>query len=164
MSWYVLHLRSNSEKKVAEACRVNDIPYYLPLREETKIYQRRKVIVQIPLFRGYVFANVEPENRIHILRTNHVLRFLDPGNEGDLLHEIEQIRLALQVDPKLKASVALHEGARVRIKSGSFMGIEGVMQSVKGQYRVRLNVELVGQAVTLDVDRDYLEILVDASD
>ncbi len=159
MSWYVLHLRPRSEKKVAEVCQAYGMEHYLPLREETKIYQRRKVTVHKPLFSGYLFAFVTPDTRIYLQRTNHIIRFLEPGREEDLLRELEQIRLALEADPKLEAAAELSEGCRVRIKGGPFMGIEGVLQSVRGKTQVRLNVEMIGQSVTLDVDRALLEYI-----
>lgn len=163
MSWYVLHLRPRTEKKVAEVCQASGIDHYLPLREETKIYQRRKVTVRKPLFSGYLFADVTPDNRIHVQRTNHVLSFLVPGSEEDLLRDLEQIRMALEADPRLEADAEFVEGSRVRIKGGPFMGIEGVLQSIRGKSKVRLNVQMIGQSVTLDVDRSLLE-LVDGGD
>lgn len=162
MGWYVLHLRPRSEKKVAEVCHAFGIEYYLPLREETKIYQRRKVTVQKPLFSGYLFAAVTPESRIYLQRTNHILSFLDPGNEEDLLKELQQIRRALEADPRLEADALLTTGHHVRITGGPFMGIEGVLQSYRGKSKVRLNVELIGQSVTLDVDRALLEVIDDS--
>jgi transcriptional antiterminator RfaH len=157
MSWYVLHLRPRSEKKVAEVCQAYGMEHYLPLREETKIYQRRKVTVRKPLFSGYLFAAVTPDTRIYLQRTNHIIRFLEPGSEENLLRDLAQIRLALEADPRLEADASLTEGGRVRIKGGPFMGIEGVLQSVRGKTQVRLNVEMIGQSVTLDVDRALLE-------
>lgn len=161
MAWYVLHLRPRCEKKVAEVCQAHGLEYYLPLREETKIYQRRKVTVRKPLFDGYLFASVSLENRIYLLRTNHIVNFLTPGSEEELLRDLQQIRLALEVDPKLEADHAFREGRRVRIRGGAFMGIEGVLQSLRGRSQVRLHVDMIGQSITLDVDRDLLEFIDD---
>ena len=58
--WHVLHVKPRTEKKVAEFCELRRVLPYLPLREETKIYQRRKVTVQKPAFPGYVFARSNP--------------------------------------------------------------------------------------------------------
>lgn len=46
------------------------------------------------------------------------------------------------------------------IKAGPFMGIEGVVDSLKSnRTTVRLNVEMVGQAVALEIEVAYLELL-----
>lgn len=157
MSWYVLYLRPRTEKKVAWVCQVNRVVYYLPLREETKIYQRRKVTVQKPLFSGYLFASLGPDDRLCLQRTNHILQILTPSDEDALIRDLAQIRLALEADPKLEASAAFRSGRRVRIKGGPFMGVEGVLGTLRGKTQVRLNVEMIGQSVALDVDRDLIE-------
>jgi transcriptional antiterminator RfaH len=159
MSWHVLHLRSRSEKRVAELCAVRGLEYYLPLRSETKIYQRRKVTVEKPMFPGYFFVSFEPDDRVHLLQTNHVISVLVPSSEAVLVSQLDQVRLALSVDPCLGAVEALREGRRVRILGGAFMGVEGVVESARNSGTVRLNVELIGQAVAVDIDRDYVELL-----
>jgi len=142
-------------------CRVHGVDHYLPLREETKIYQRRKVTVLLPLFKGYVFIDDNPERRIHLHRTNHIIRWMRPGNDAVLRDQLEQIRLALQADPRLEGPVAFRHGRRMRIKGGVFMGIEGVVGICRGKSKVRLNVEMIGQSVALDVDADLIEFIDD---
>ena len=39
------------------------------------------------------------------------------------------------------------------------MGIEGIVSSIKGTNKVRLNVDMIGQAIAVEVDREYLEVL-----
>ncbi len=158
MSWFVLHLRPRSEKKVAQACEANGLEYFLPLRAETKIYQRRKVTVKKPLFPGYIFVAFEPQQRETLLRTNHVVRILTPASEQFLLFQLDQIRKALEVDETLGTASAITKGRQVRIKGGPFMGVEGVVVVSDKPGVVRLNVEMIGQAVTVEVDRDYIEV------
>ena len=155
--WHVLHVRPRCEKKIAEHCLVHRVEHYLPLREETKVYQRRKVTVQKPVFPRYVFVTFNAEERASVLRSHHVVRILDVLDQQRLLGELEQVRLALTVDPTLKACEALERGRRVRIEGGPFQGLEGVVQSIKGRTRVLLNVEMIGQAVAVEADYDLLE-------
>lgn len=161
MNWHVLHLRPRSEKKVASICVLHGIEHFLPLREETKIYQRRKVTVYKPLFSGYLFAAFAPDQRVLLQRTNHLIRILLPDDEAGLLHDLEQIRLALAADPRLEADGAYREGRRIRIKAGPFGGIEGILATTRGKAQIRLNVEMIGQSVALDVDRALIEFLDD---
>jgi transcription antitermination factor NusG len=158
MSWHVLHLRPRSEKKTAEYCRKHGLTFFLPLREETKIYQRRKVKVQKPVFPGYLFASFDRDGRLSLLRTNNLVRILTPDSEAHLLFELDQIRRALAVDPTLGACAALKRGRHVRIIGGPFRGIEGIVSAVRQSSKVRLNVDMIGQAVAVDVDKEYLEL------
>lgn len=156
-TWHVLHVRPRCEKKVAEYGRNRGMEIYLPLREETKIYQRRRVTVQKPLFPSYVFAVFAPDQRVTLLKGNQIVRIMDVEDQDRLVRELDQVRKALHVDPTLGACESFTRGKRVRITSGPFMGLEGVVSTVRGQSRVLLNVEMIGQAVALEVDMIQLE-------
>ncbi|MDD4870659.1 MAG: UpxY family transcription antiterminator [Kiritimatiellae bacterium] len=159
MSWIVLYLKPRCEKKVAEYCRIQGIDHYLPLRTETKIYQRRKVIVEKPVFPGYFFVTTDPKERLGLLKTNNIVRTLVPANEEQFLFDLEQVRKALMVDPTLGSCAALERGKRVRITGGPFMGVEGMVSMMKGKSKVCLNVDMIGRAVAVEVDREFLEVL-----
>jgi len=159
MNWHVLHLRPRCEKKTAGHCRAHGLTFYLPLRRETKVYQRRKVTVEKPVFPGYLFASFDRDGRLALLKTNNVVRILTPTSDRSLLHELAQIRKALTVDPALTPCAALRRGRRVRVMTGPFQGIEGTVDALKSRTKVRLNVQMIGQAVSLEVDREFLELL-----
>jgi transcriptional antiterminator RfaH len=157
VDWHVIHVRPRCEKKLAEYCKVHDFPHYLPLRSETKVYQRRKVHVLKPVFPGYVFTAYDQERRVDLLKSNHVVRVIEVQAQSTFLDELGQVRRALEVDETLGACEAFTEGRQVRITSGSFQGIEGRVQKVKGGTRVILNVDMIGQGVALDVAMHELE-------
>ena len=157
MNWHVLYLRPRCEKKMAGYCEILGLNHYLPLRSETKVYQRRKVTVDKPVFPGYVFVAFDREGRLALLKTNLVVRVLETRKQRALLHQLAQIRKALAVDPTLGAGTALSRGRRVRITGGPFQGVEGMVATLKGTAKILLNVEMIGQGVALEVDRDFLE-------
>lgn len=159
MSWQALHVKPRCEKKVAQHCVRLGLTYYLPLRSETKIYQRRKVTVEKPLFPGYVFAGFDQDQRVELLKTNQIVRLLEPVHPRLLLYQLAQIRRALRADPRLETLAGIKPGRQVRIKAGPFMGVDGTIASVKGVERVVLNVDMIGQAVVVEVDRACIEVL-----
>jgi transcriptional antiterminator RfaH len=156
-TWCVLHVRPRCEKKLVEHCHILGAERYLPLRSETKIYQRRKVTVEKPVFPGYVFVGVDRVQRLGLLKTNLIVRILETEDEAALLNELDQVRKALQVDPSLGADAAIAHGRAVRITGGPFMGIEGWVEEVRGHNKVRLNVDMIGRAIVVEVAREYLE-------
>lgn len=158
MSWHVLYLRPRCEKKMAEHSRLLKLDHYLPLRVETKIYQRRKVTVRKPVFPGYIFIAFDAEGRAALMKTNNIVRIMEPDRQDVFLYELDQVRKALAVDETLSSCKALKRGTVVRITSGPFMGVEGRVDNVKGIAKVRLNVDLIGQAVVVEVNREFLEI------
>jgi len=157
--WHVLHVRPRCEKKMVEHCTILRIKHYLPLRSETKVYQRRKVTVEKPVFPGYFFACFDDDGRLGLLKTNTIVRILNVPSQRELLHELAQVRKALAVDPSLGTCEALKKGCLIRIRSGPFQGVEGLVESLKANMKVCLNVEMIGQAIAVEVDRGMVEII-----
>lgn len=156
-TWYVLHVKPRCEKKASEYGTRHALLFELPLREETKIYQRRKVTVHKPVFPGYVFARFAPSAKTEVLKSNMIVRILAVDDQPKFERELEQIRVALSVDPTLDACAAFQAGKRVSIRSGPFQGLEGVVQVVKGRTKVVLNVEMIGRALAVEVGMEMLE-------
>ncbi len=159
MGWNVLYLKPRTEKKLAEYAQGLSLEHYLPLRSETKIYQRRKVTVEKPVFPGYCFVCFDARGRRELLQSNLIVRILEPADETRLLHELDQVRKALAVDPTLNACSALPKGTFVRIRSGPFAGLEGVVAEWRSPIRVLLNVELINRAVAVETDPALLDVL-----
>ena len=157
--WHVLHVRPRCEKKIAKYCDSTNLEHYLPLRTEHKVYQRRKVDVLKPLFPGYVFAKFNAFQRILVFKSQQIVRILQVKDQASLIDELSQIRKALEINPCLNACSAVERGTLVRIISGPFQGMEGMVATLKDQTRVVLNVDIIGKGVPLETDLDILERL-----
>lgn len=157
LPWHVLYVKPRCEKKMAVYCANVGIECDLPVREETKIYQRRKVTVKKPVFPGYIFLRYLPKDKLVVLKSNLVVRFLEVDNQYEFYKELLQIRHALAIDPTLDASAAFQAGRRVLIKSGPFQGVEGIVQVVKGRTKVVLNIDIIGRAIAVEVGMELLE-------
>jgi transcription antitermination factor NusG len=157
--WHVLYVRARTEKRIAALCKARNLPTDLPLRQETKIRKGRKIKVEQPVFPGYVFAALNHAARDELFRTGNLLRVMEPTNTETMLRELHQVHKALSADPSLRRCTMLTRGTEVRITTGPFMGVEGKVFSLKGRTRVRLNVEMIGQAVEVTVDKDLLELI-----
>lgn len=156
-TWLIAHTRPRCEKQVAAFCAARLMEHYLPLRREIKIYQRRKVTVHKPLFAGYVFARMDHEQRLLLLRGGHIARLLPVPDQEQLVFELRQVRRALDADPFLVACRVIKQGARVRITTGPFQGLEGIVEEIKGGVRVVLNVEFINRGVPVEVELGMLE-------
>jgi transcriptional antiterminator RfaH len=155
--WYVLHVKPRCEKKMAEYCVINRLKHDLPLREETKVYQRRRVTVHKPVFPGYVFIAFNDDQKLTVLKSNIIVHILNVVDQDKLVHELAQIDQALAVDPTLDACAAFQVGKLVTIRSGPFQGLEGVVQLVRGKTKVVLNVEMIGRALAVEVPVELLD-------
>ena len=158
--WHVLHVRSRCEKKMQDFAQAAGLKNYLPLRLESKIYQRRKVKVSKPVFPGYFFVSFNNEGRVAMLKTNSIVRIIPAANQDRLLFELDQVSKALSVDETLGAADMFEKGKHAKITGGPFQGIEGVIGDVS-QYprKIWLNVEMIGRSVPVAVEPEYLEII-----
>ncbi len=155
--WHVAHVKPRCEKKIAEYCLGHGVQHDLPLREETKIYQRRRVTVQKPVFPSYCFLRYAAGQRAEVLKSNLIVRLIPVLDQAQLVRDLEQIHQALHVDPTLDACAAFKAGRRVVVRSGPFRGLEGVVQVVRGKTRVVLNVEMIGRGLAVEAEMSILE-------
>lgn len=158
-NWKVLFVKPRAEKKVSEYCTLYNIPFYLPLREKTRVVQRRKITVQLPVFPGYVFAKFPASQRLPLQQTNLVVRILEPLHPRRMLRDLIMVRRALKADPALKPAKHLTQGRPVRIVAGPFQGVEGRVARMSGTLKVVLNIDMIGQAVSVTAEVDQVETL-----
>ncbi len=156
-NWKVLFVKPRTEKKVTEYCQLYEIPFYLPLREKTRVLQRRKITFHLPVFPGYVFVKLQPSMRLPLLQTNLLVRILEPSQPRRLLRDLVMVRRALRVNPTLATTKPLTKGRMVRIVSGPFMGVEGRVARLAGPLKVVLNVDLIGQAISVTAEAGQIE-------
>ena len=158
-NWKVLFVKPRAEKKVSEYCALYNIPFYLPLRENTRVIQRRRVTTLLPVFPGYVFAKFSPGQRLLLLQTNLLVRILEPMQPRRMLRDLIMVRRALRADPALKPAKHLAKGQLVRIVSGPFQGVEGRVDRLSGTLKVVLNIDMIGRAVAVTAETDQVEVL-----
>lgn len=83
--WYVLHVKPRTEKKVLAYLERCAAWRYLPLLTKEKRVQRRKIRTELPLFPGYVFARMNPEQRLTMMKTNLIVRVIEVALSLDIL-------------------------------------------------------------------------------
>ena len=159
--WLVLHVKPRTEKKVMFWLAHYECPRYLPTYTKVRKVQRRKVRTELPLFPGYVFTCLTPEQRVLMLRTNLLVRTIPVPNPRELVHQLRQISRVLKV-PSLemkKLSYTFRAGDYVRIKAGSLHGTEGYVKYDGDQAHICLNVEILGAAVEVAISPADIEKL-----
>jgi transcription antitermination factor NusG len=73
------------------------------------------------------------------------------------LGEIDPIRRATETSLRIEPYPFLRYGDRVRVKSGPFEGIEGILVLKKNLYRLVLSVELLGRSAAMEIDGSVVE-------
>lgn len=160
--WTVAHVRTRCEKMVASFATRHGIMHYLPLRRRVKRYQRRNVETWLPMFNGYLFVRLGEGDHELLTQCHRVIRFfqMSPEREARLLADLQSVRmleLAAQASMVVVVSPELAPGRSVLINSGPFRGIRGIVMRRKDATRVTVNVEMLGQSVSAELDVGELE-------
>ena len=158
--WQVLQVNTNCEKKVAQHLAARSLEHYLPLYCERSQWSDRVVPLERPLFTGYVFARFSPQARLSVVGTPGVLRLLGSG-ERDMVSaaEINRIREGLASGSLLRPHHGLSLGTRVRVRSGVFQGVEGVVTEMRRQCKVVIALAAIQQFFSLELEIGDLEVL-----
>ena len=156
-TWYVLHVKPRTEKAVNDRLAILRVFHYLPLfRKETKV-QRRKVVRFLPVFPGYVFTRLHPEERMAIFRTQHIVRTIEVTDPRRMIHQLRQVEHASRLPTDLKLVESFAEGEYVKVVSGPLRGLEGQVKRVGAQTSLVLTVDILGRALAASVAPGDLE-------
>ena len=103
----------------------------------------------VPLFGSYVFMCGGEEQRYRAMTTNCVSRCLVVPDSGRLVEDLRQIRRLIQADVPLTPESRIQPGTRVRVRSGSLLGVEGVVVRRQNKERLLVAVRFLQQGASL---------------
>lgn len=158
--WYAVFTSPRHEKRVAQYLTQREIEHYLPLyRSPRKWRNGLKVVLDLPLFPGYIFIRISRAARVRVLEVPGVLTIVG-GTAGEMAPlpeaEVDALRSGLHLRQS-EPHPLLTVGQRARIRSGALAGLEGVVVRKKNSLRVVLTMDLIMQSIAVEVDGDELE-------
>lgn len=157
--WYVIRTKSRREKQLADFAKLCEITYYLPQLEVVHRYNYRQVTFTKPMFSGYVFAMISPRERESLSITGLTAGFIKVIDERELLDELLYIYEGKKRKAGFEHAVWLSEGLEVEIVSGPLKGMHGVVENHQKINEVRLQVNILRQAVMVKVNPKDVKIL-----
>lgn len=155
--WYALWVRANREFKVRDSLATVGIGSFLPTWPETVQWSDRKTTINRPLFPGYVFARMSPEERHEALHMSGVIQFLPNSFKPEPIDvsELENVRAVMASTLEFLAC-DFHAGELVTIDSGPLAGVSGVVVKTKGSLRVVVSIEILRRSISVALDADTL--------
>jgi transcription termination/antitermination protein NusG len=157
--WFVLRTKSRQEKILAGELSARGIRSFLPLMNCTRYYGGRKMQVELPVFPGYLFLRGEVDDAYEADRTRRVAQIIKVVDQTRLDQELCNLRLALQGSAPLDPYPYLRAGVRVEVRAGPFRGLQGVVEPGGRRNRLVLQVEILGRAVSLEIDPSLLDVI-----
>ena len=133
---------------------------FLPKTLKRSIRKDRRVILNIPLFPGYLFLKsiLTPEWHLQILKTVGAVKLI--GNKGgpipvpDTVIESLKIMTANQTEADILIGSRFKKGDSVVVIRGPLTGVQGFFARYKGTDRVIVKIDALGQFAAVEVAVD----------
>jgi transcription antitermination factor NusG len=160
-SWFALRVRSNYERVAQLHLRERGYEEFAPSYRQERTWSDRRKIVDQFLFPGYVFCRVDPSARLPVLTIPGVVSLVGCGKIPTPVpdQEIEHVRTMIQSGLLVTPWPFFHVGQGVLIERGPLAGVEGILQEVKGRFRLVVSIPLLQRSVSTEIDRDWVRPL-----
>jgi transcription antitermination factor NusG len=157
-TWWALYCLPRQEKQLMRRLRAVEVPFYSPLvRKRSHSPSGRVRTSHVPLFSSYVFIYGGTGQRYAAQTTGCVSRWLVPSDCDALTHDLRQIRRLIDSGAPLTPEARLESGMRVRIRSGPFAGLEGVVIRRAKQIRLLVAISFLQQGASVLLNDCQLE-------
>ena len=172
--WYVIHVYSGFEKKVAqsilEQAKQADMTHLIeevtvPSEEVVEMRRGAKVNAERKFFPGYVLAKIDmTDESWHLVKnTPKVTGFLGSGSKPIPISEAEATRIMHQVQEGIerpKPAILFEIGEQVRVCDGPFNSFNGFVEDVdEERSRLKVAVSIFGRSTPVELEYAQVEKL-----
>ena len=153
-AWYAVWTRSRHEQVVRQQIERQGLEAFLPTITKWSRWKDRRKKIDWPLFPGYCFARFDPNERLTVLKCSGVVNIVSIN--GDIApipdFEIDGIRRLVTSELQYDPCPLIQEGSMVEVVHGPLKGVVGRLLRKGAHARLVLAVDLIGQAVSVEVD------------
>jgi transcriptional antiterminator NusG len=171
--WYVVHVYSGFEKKIAQQIREQASQKGLgeafdeilvPSEEVLEVRRGQKISSERKFFPGYVLVKMAMSDEAwHLVKdTPKVTGFLGARNKPSPITEAEAQRIVNQVqegvDKPRRPSITFEVGEQVRVADGPFTSFNGTIEEVDEERgRVKVSVSIFGRSTPVELEYGQVE-------
>jgi transcriptional antiterminator NusG len=172
--WYIIHVYSGFEKKVATSIREQAQQQGLaeqfeeiivPMEEVVEVKRGKKVNAERKFFPGYVLVKMDLNDETwHLVRnTGKVTGFLGAAGKPTPISDAEADRVLRQMQEGIehpRPLVTFISGDQVRVTDGPFSSFNGTVEEVDdAKGRLKVSVSIFGRATPVELEYSQVEKL-----
>jgi transcription antitermination factor NusG len=158
LKWYAIYTKPRWEKKVHNLLTQKGIQSYCPLNKVRRKWSDRIKLVEEPLFKSYVFVNIEETGRTEVRMTDGVINFVYWNGKPAIVKdkEVEAIRRFLNEYENVElVKMDLKPNDQVVVAAGPLMDKEGKVIEVKNKV-ARVQIDSLGYILVADIEKSKL--------
>lgn len=156
--WFAILARTGREKHTTLLLGNCGYECYLPVSKSSRRWSDRARENKAPLFPGYLFCRMNPNNRFPVLMTPGVFQIVGTG--GRPMPVEEQEIAAIQRVEKSGLSTMpwpyVQVGHVARIDEGPLRGVSGIVIGIKSELKLVLSVSLLQRSMAVEIDPSWI--------
>ena len=158
LPWYALQVASKCEKAVSSGLVLRGYSEFLPLFRSRRKWSDRFQDVDLPLFPGYVFCQLDISRRLPVLLVPGVVRIIGlgkvpvPVDDQEILavQTVVNSGLLMQPWPFLKV------GQTVTIEEGPLRNVTGIITGINGSEQLIVSISLLQRSLAVAIPRQAI--------
>jgi len=170
--WYVVHVYSGFEKKIAQQIKEQAVQHGLgdqfeevlvPSEDVVELRRGQKINAERKFFPGYVLVKMElTDDAWHLVKdTPKVTGFLGTKLRPSPISEAEAERIMKQAQEGVerpRPAVLFEIGEQVRVADGPFTSFNGTVEEVDEEKgRVKVSVSIFGRSTPVELEYSQVE-------
>ena len=168
--WMPVYTQPLHEFRLRDYMQAHNITCYLPLLPEWKVqkvrsaknsYEYKKIVFR-PMFRGYLFARLSPEEKLCCWQSKSVVAFLDvlPEAQESFIRELQTVQMVEELgkNSPVEFGSGIAEGETFVIESGIFEGTYGKLLKKNRRFLWTVEIECLNTTWTVEIDPSSMEM------